>query len=277
MRAAVRVAAALTRVVGVPCLLAAFLSGCRTPAPQESERPAPQAPVPAMRQEPASAAERARIHTELGASYLQIRRYAVAIQELEEALRADPRHVPAHTTLGLVYMEIREDEKARASFQRALRIDPSDSEANNSYGLFLCDRGREAESMRYFATALRNPLYAAREDAHVNAGICARRKGDDATALAQLELALEIRPDEPRALVNLARLHLDQGRPNSARGLMARFFKGNSTPDAGSLWLAVRIERALGDREAAARFAVQLETRHPESAETRRMREGKSQ
>ncbi|HND14335.1 MAG TPA: hypothetical protein PLN78_05095, partial [Pseudomonadales bacterium] len=35
---------------------------------------------------------------ELGASYLQIGRFGVALQELQEAIKADPGFVPAHST-----------------------------------------------------------------------------------------------------------------------------------------------------------------------------------
>lgn len=255
-------------------LAVALLSACGGQAPREAA-PAETARAPEAGQQPGTPVERARAHTELGASYLQIGRLGVALQELDEAVKADPTYVPAHTTLGLVHMQLREDAKAKASFERALRLDPKNPDANNNYGLFLCDRKLEREGIRYFLAALGNPLYETPEDAYVNAGICSRRAGDDAAALGYFERALQVRPGETRALVNLAALQLDRGQPAAAKSWMARFMKANPDPDAASLWLATRIEHALGDRAGVASYGQQLRTRFPEARETSLYNEGR--
>jgi type IV pilus assembly protein PilF len=256
----------LRRVSGV-LLVAALLHGCAGSSPREALPPdAVRDPGPG--QQPGAPVERARAHTELGASYLQIARLGVALQELEEAIKADPGYVPAHTTLGLVHMQLRQDVEAKASFERALKLDPKNPDANNNYGLFLCDRNRAREGIRYFLAALGNPLYETPEDAYVNAGICSRRIGDDAAALGYFESALQVRPGERRALVNLASLQLDRGQAAVARSYMARFMKVNPDPDAASLWLAARIEHALGDRAGVATYGQQLRARFPEARET---------
>jgi type IV pilus assembly protein PilF len=264
----------MTRAVLVLSLTAALLPACRGPAPGEGGA-AEAARVPEAAPQPGTPLERARAHTELGASYLQIGRLGVALQELEEAIKADPTYVPAHTTLGLVHMQLREDAKAKASFERALKLDPKDPDANNNYGLFLCDRKLEREGIRYFLAALRNPLYETPEDAYVNAGICSRRAGDEAAALDYFERALRARPGEARALVNLASLQFDRGQPSVARTYMNRFMKANPDPDAASLWLAARIEHALGDRAGLSSYGAQLRSRFPEARETGLYNEGR--
>jgi type IV pilus assembly protein PilF len=101
---------------------------------------------------------RARVHTELGATYYSRRRYEIALEELGEALKAYPDYAPAYNMLGLVYMELKEDAKATQNFERALRIDPKDPDANNNYGWYLCQRKREQEkrSLDYFMVAQQN-------------------------------------------------------------------------------------------------------------------------
>ena len=130
----------------------------------------------------ADVVSRAQIHTELAAGYLELGNYAVALQEAGEALKADQNYAPAYSVLGLVYMELRDDSAAETNFQKALRISPQDSDVNNNYGWFLCQRKREKESIRYFLTALRNPLYATPDKSWVNAGVCARLLGDPVAA-----------------------------------------------------------------------------------------------
>jgi len=266
----------MKRVALSLALACVFASGCRSSEPRPSQESGtvrtPDAPAV-----PALPSERARAHTELGASYLQIGRVGVALEELTEAVKADPSYVPAHGTLGLVYMELKEDTKAAASFEKALRLDPTNPDANNYYGLFLCNRKREKESIRFFLAAIRNPLYATPEDAYVNAGICSNRAGDTSAAQGYLERALLLRQDEPRALVGLARLHFEQRSPTLARPYMIRFMQGGQPPDAATLWLAARIERVAGDANALASYGSQLKSRFPGSDEARLFEQGRFQ
>jgi type IV pilus assembly protein PilF len=253
------------------------LAACRSSEQRSGNDidPVGSRPRPQQQPSPASPAERARAHTDLGVSYLQIGRFAVALQELNEALVADPSFVPAHNALGLLHMELREDDKAKASFEKALRIDPADSETNNNFGLFVCNRGKPKESIKYFLAALKNPLYATPEDSYVNAGICSRRAGDVDSAQVYFERALAAQPNDGRALVNLAQMHLERKQLNLARGYLNRYMQSIKSPDAGTLILGVRIEQALGDRSAVMSYGAQLREKFPDSPETRQFNEGK--
>jgi len=246
-------------------ILAVLLAACTTPA-NKSETG-----------EPRNAAEnRARIHTELGAAYFGAGQMSVAVQELKEAVSADPAYAPAHAQLGVVYMRLGEDALAEQSFQRALRIDPGDSSANNNYGLFLCQRKREKEAMKYFATALKNPLYATPENAYTNSGLCARLQGDDVKAEEWLRKALALQPDQPQALYQLADIAFKRNELTAARTLLNRHMQV-STPSADALWLGVRIEQRLGNRTALASYGAQLNNRYPAAPQTRAYNEGRFQ
>src|ERR1043165_4301945 len=63
---------------------------------------------------------RARLHPELAAGYLERGNYGVAMQEANEALKAEPDYAAAFNVLGLVYMGLRDDQAAESSFKRAL-------------------------------------------------------------------------------------------------------------------------------------------------------------
>src|SRR5512139_1210115 len=107
-------------------LVALALSGCAS-TPRSS---APAAPAEAGG---ASARERARIHTELGVTYYEAGKLAVALEELNEAISADRSYAPAWNARALVYMELKEDANAESDFKQALRADPSDSQTKNNY------------------------------------------------------------------------------------------------------------------------------------------------
>ncbi len=216
---------------------------------------------------------RARIHAELAAGYLELGNYGVALQEAGESLKADPNFVPALGVLGLVYMELRDDKAAEASFERAVRISPLDSDINNNYGWFLCQRKREQESIKYFIAALRNPLYATPDKSWVNAGICARQAGDLAAADDYFQKALKVRPAQPQALLQMADMAYKRKNYPEAKSYLARIQReGESTAEL--LWLSLRVERALGDRNGEASLGFQLRKNFPESRERRALDAG---
>src|SRR4051812_44768344 len=200
---------------------------------------------------------RARVHTELAAGYLELGNYAVALQEAGEALKADANFAPAFSVLGLVYMELRDDRAAEANFQRALRINPQDSDINNNFGWFLCQRKREQESIKYFLAALRNPLYQTPDKSWVNAGICTRQTGDIAGADDYFQKALKVRPGQPQALLQLADIAYRRKSYPEAKSYLTRIPR-DVPPTAESLWLALRVDRANGDRNSEASLGFQL-------------------
>ena len=209
---------------------------------------------------------RARIHTELGSAYYQRGNMGVALEELRIAIAADPDYAPAYSVLGLVHMDLRENAVAQQQFERALSLSSNDPDINNNYGWFLCRTGREEQSIAYFLAALKNPLYKTPARSYVNAGLCSLGKNDGRDAVEFFERALKSEPDNLPALINLASAQYKRGQLEVARGLVRRFNK-LVEPTADSLWLALRIERKLGDTVAENSLATQLRRRFAGSRE----------
>jgi type IV pilus assembly protein PilF len=140
--------------------------------------------------------------------------------------------------------------------------------------LFLCDRKRERQAIEHFMAAVKNTLYPFPDRSLVNAGVCARRSGDFAGAESYLQQALKIRPNQPQALFQMADLSYMRGDYVGARGYLSRL---SQVVQAGAeaLWLGVRVERKLGDRNAEASYALQLRNRFPESVEARALAAGR--
>ncbi|OYY93107.1 MAG: type IV pilus biogenesis/stability protein PilW [Hydrogenophilales bacterium 28-61-23] len=210
----------------------------------------------------------ARLHTELAAGYFARAQYAVALQELRKALDADNNYAPAYSILGVVHAELREDKDAETHYRRAVELSPNYSEAHNNFGLFLCKRGRPAEALKHFEAALANPLYATPEMALANAGNCALEKGDLAQAELYFGRSLKRVSNQTAALLGMADLHSRQGRWLAARSVLRQLgaqFGDLAELGAQALWLGVRAERQLGDREAEANYGAQLRRRYPES------------
>ena len=217
--------------------------------------------------------KRANIRMQLAINYYQDGKFNVALDELKQALTMDPNYADAHGVLALVYMELREMALSEQSFQRALQLEPSNSDLNNNYGWYLCQNGRERESLAYFETALKNPLYRQPAKPLQNAGVCAQRKGDMVAAENYFMRSFELDPTGTVAALNLAEIFY--GRKDLTR---ARFYVGqiNSTPaaTAASLWLGIRIERRLGNRANQNGLETQLARQFPESREAQLEKRG---
>ena len=219
------------------------------------------------------ARQRAKVHTELGALYMQRGNMGVALEEARTALSADPGYAPAHNVMGLVYMQLREDRSAEKSFEQALALAPGDPEINNSFGWFLCQTGREQSAMPYFLAAIKSPLYATPSMPTTNAGICSLRLKDDKAAEDYFIRALRLDSNNDRALYFLSDISYRQARYAAARQYLADLHK-LAEPSPESLWLAVRVERKMGDRESEARFASQLKRKFSGTPEQQKLMQG---
>jgi len=217
---------------------------------------------------------RARIHTELASAYFERGNLGVVLEELRIAIAADPNYAPAYNVLGLVHMEMRENGVAQQHFERGLRLAPNDPDINNNYGWFLCQTGREGQSIAYFLAALKNPLYNNPARSYVNAGLCSMKDNNEREAIDYFERALRSAPDNLQALFNLALVQYKRGQMETARGLVGRFNR-LIEPTVESLWLALRIERKLGDRSAENSMAAQLRRRFPASPEYENLLKGR--
>lgn len=256
------------RLLGLLGMMA--FGGCVGPPPSPFQQPTVR---PNTSGEEGTMRTRARVHTELASGYFELRNMAIALQEVNQAIRAEPSYGPAYNVAGLIYAELREDRLAQENFERALRIDPIDSDANNNYGRFLCDRKRETEAIKYFLAALNNPLYQNRERSYMNAGLCSRRRGDMAAAEDYFMRALKVAPNQTQTLYQLADIEYARGRYPRAKDYLVRL-EELTQPSAEVLWLALRTERKLGDRNAEASYGQQLRRQFPDSKEARALLAG---
>ncbi len=210
--------------------------------------------------------KRARIRLQLALGYYEQRQMAVALDEIKQALQADPDFADAYSMRALIYMDMGENALADENFQHALRLVPNSPDFSNNYGWFLCQSGHERQSISYFESALKNPAYRSPAKALNNAGVCSLKFNDKAAAQRYFSQAFQYDPGNPSTNTNLGRLYFDQGDYERARFYVGRAMKAD-VMTADVLWLAIKIERKLGDRAAETSLVTQLHRRHPGSTE----------
>ena len=116
-------------------------------------------------------------------------------------------------------------------------------------------------------------MYQTPEVALINAGVCVRGTGDVVDAERYFNRALAVRPNLPKAMLQLGNLAFDRGDAEQAREIVQRYLAVNP-PTSEVLWLGFRAERKLGDATAAAGYARRVQAEFPDSEQSRMMRSG---
>ena len=210
----------------------------------------------------------AEANAQLGLRYMQQSNYAVAMQKFKKALSFDSRYGPAHHYLAELYRRLEKYEDADKHYREALYYSDDDSSLYNNYGGFLCGRERYKEGEEQFLKVLKNPVYPRIDQVYENLGVCVERLPNLERAESYLRSALKINPRLPKALLAMARVSFAKGEYLSTRAYLQRYL-GEARHTAETLWLGIRAERLLGDKNAVSSYALMLKANFPDSAETK--------
>ncbi|NJO12618.1 MAG: type IV pilus biogenesis/stability protein PilW [Gammaproteobacteria bacterium] len=210
----------------------------------------------------------AQYNAELGIAYLQKNNVSEARGKIERALKQDPNNPVVQTAAALLYDRMGETDRADRHYSTVVRLKPKDPEALNNYAIFLCRNQRAAAGERMFLEAAASPLNRQPEMAYTNAAVCARNNARPDEAQRYFEQALSVKAGHREAMEQLAALHLTRGKPEQARNYVLRLLAGDPV-SAEALWLAVRVERALGNHTAADSYAKRLKADYPSTEQAR--------
>jgi type IV pilus assembly protein PilF len=217
-----------------------------------------------------AAEKRASIRLQLAVGYYQAGKYEIALDEVKKAIAANPDYADAYGLRALVYTAMGEVALADENYQRALNLAPHNPDLENNYGSFLCNAGgKPAKAMPYFEAALESPAYQSPVNALVNAGNCSLKLNKPDAAERYLLGALRYDPNLAVAEAGLARIYFERRDFERAGFFINRLTAATKldTLSAEVLWLAIRVERKLGDRTTEATLAAQLRQRFPGSPE----------
>ena len=253
--------------------MAALLAGCAATGGAGSTTTATPDRITAS--DESDATKRARVRLELASAYFGRGMMTTALDEVKLAIAADPNVSAAFNLRGLIYASLGDEKLAEESFRRALQLDARDADAMQNYGWYMCQRQRYDEAEAMFDRALAVPQYRDAQRTMISKGVCEARKGDWAQAEQTLMKAYEMNPGSPVAAVNLSEVLYHRGGYERARFYMRRVNDMPEVSNAGTLWLALRIERRLGNDEAVRDLSYRLRSRFPESRETAALNEGR--
>lgn len=210
--------------------------------------------------------EAARLNTQLGIDYMRQGDNKRALSKLKRALSEEPGLAQAHAAIGYLYAQTGQPKNAKREFKKALEL-KDDPQTHNLYGVFLCGQGEYPQAFHQFQTAANDESNDSPEVALTNAGVCARRQSNNTRASAFFHQALEDNTRYAPALLQMADLGYKQGHYLQASGFMQRY-QAVTPSSAESLYLAYRIEKALGHGGVADAYRRKLLSKYPNSDQT---------
>jgi len=210
--------------------------------------------------------KRARLRLELAVAYFDKGQTTDALDHLKQSIAADPTLFEAYNLRGLIYMRLNDVPLAEESFRRALAINPKAASVQHNYGWLLCQQSRFPESVQLFNSALSNPAYGDRAKTWMAQGLCQLKSGQQSEAEKSLTRAYELDAGNPITAYNLSLLLYQRGEFVRAQ-FYARRLNNSELANAESLWLGIKVERRMENRDAMAQLGAQLKKRYPQSRE----------
>lgn len=216
--------------------------------------------------------ERSDLWIWLGNVELGLGKYVQAAKAYRQALRLTPNDAQVRSNLAVTLDNLEEKEASLAEYRQALAIDPDLADGLNNLALALHkrDEREEAERLLRHCTA-KHPRYAL---GWANLGMVLQGMGKLKEAVAAIDRALELTPDQPGWLWNQSLAYLTLGDfEHGWAGFEARYAPERNDPNfvrpdlsfpmwqgeplAGKRILLVK-EQGFGDQIQCLRFAATL-------------------
>lgn len=136
----------------------------------------------------------------------------------------------------------------------------------HNLGWLHCQAGRYDDATQAFQRAVAVPTYQDRAKTLMAQGVCQARAGDTAGAEKTLMHSYELDAGNPVTAFNLSQLLYNRGDYNRAQFYIRRL-NNSDLANAESLWLGIKVERRMNNRQAMEQLASQLRRRFPQSRE----------
>jgi type IV pilus assembly protein PilF len=243
--------------------VSAVMTGCASSDGTGGSKPRDEIVTPSDEPE---ARKRARIRLELASGYFSEGKTSIALDELKQALAADPNYGDAYNLRGLIYQRLSDPRQAEESFRRAIALNSRDADAAHNYGWMLCQQRRFEEGLAQFNRALAVALYTGQSKTLMTKGLCEIGAGRKSEAELSFRRSLELDASNPITGFNLASLLHERGDNERAQFYIRRINNGEFA-NAETLWLGARVERAMGNTPGMEQLGTQLKRRFAGSRE----------
>ena len=185
---------------------------------------------------------------DLAHQLIEKKHFDVALVQLREAEKDDPKNAEILTLIGICHREEGRLEEAEAAFLKALNLDPDLASAHSGLGITLFDAGRTEEARKSLEKTV--ALDPGRPDFQNNLGVFHLKNGNLAQAEKHFRKSLALAPNFSRAANNLGFCLARSGRDSEAY----QVFKKCLPPAQASNNLGVAYESLQQTHKALAMY-----------------------
>ncbi|HEV3206967.1 MAG TPA: tetratricopeptide repeat protein [Terriglobales bacterium] len=166
-------------------------------------------------QQPAPDRSPARSHFSSAQKALAAGDSVTAVEELQQAIQADPKFAEAYLLLGLTEFRRGETEKSIQHYQQSLKLEPHSYSGRYNLALAYLREHRLEDGRAQLEQAVKlDPIQA---DAAYDLGIVLLEQGKPSAALTHLTRARRLNPRRPDVAFNIVRAELEAGHVSEAR------------------------------------------------------------
>ena len=157
----------------------------------------------------------------LGVAYMNQQRMDKAVEEFDQALKADPGLTVAELNKGIALLNLQKLPEAAAALNAAAAKDPSNPRVWYNLGLLRRSEGKPAEAIEAFQRVLK--IDPNDPDTHYFLGAMYSQQQEFPKAIAEFEVALRLNPLHASAQFGLARALQRSGNGEAAREHLQTF------------------------------------------------------
>ena len=161
-------------------------------------------------------------HVLMGEALDGLERTAEAIEEFKAAVKASPHEPGFHFGLGYLYRKAHQYDEAKVAFQAELEIDPTNAQAMAYLGDVELKQNDPEKALVWLNKAVQQ-----KDDirvAYMDLGTrCSMDRKQYPEALAAIQRAVKLDPDQPDMHFRLGRLYQAMGNASAAEQEFARF------------------------------------------------------
>lgn len=186
---------------------------------------------------------------ELGKMYIQIGQVDKGIDYTLRSTDSNPSNIPeAYATVANAYVMKANYDKAIEYAHKAL-FEIDNSPSKKRYGISIPDIIFNESEVRFLSYFVLGTSYTA--------------KGDYSTAQFYLEKAYSMKPDNPRVIINLATLYINQNRLEEAERILNSFEPRDDSEKVAKLFNLASLYAAKGEKEKAMEFLYAASSVNP--------------
>lgn len=248
----------------LPCLLVSFLSvflmaGCTTTTTTSS-----MGRIPSVDKEKAL-----DNRLQLALSYLGEGNHEAARVNLKKAEKINNRSPELHDIWALLYQREMEWDEAEAHYKKALSYNPAFTRGRNNYGSFLLRLNRVDEAYNQFLKGSEDLGYSKRADLFYKVGVTALMLNKQLEAEKAFTKAIILDPQMSYAYLDLAEMAYNSEDYPKSKLFLAKYNQMKSGVDPKGLWLGIRVEDRLGNKNSVASQGMALKNLFPNSEQSK--------